>query len=634
MTDSDDSQQTALSVGQLIAERYRIEALLGEGGMGAVYRAEHIHMKKTVALKVLHRHMTSHTEAVRRFEREAVVAARVEHPNVALATDFGQLPDGAFYMVLEYVDGVALSDLIAREGALSPERAVRIAWQIAEALQAAHGAEVVHRDLKPDNVMLVQRGEQADIVKVLDFGIAKLRGERTQLTQLGSVFGTPQYMAPEQAAGREVDQRADLYALGLILHEMLTGYPAFDGDDLMSILAQQMTQPPPPLPSSVPEPLARIVAALLVKDPAQRLGSAAELLANLQVLTEEALPAARPPMASVVGGRATAMPTLFTGGKLASATGSPWARWRASLRGPLAQITTLGRQGATALRAMPPRRAALVVGLPIAALVLGVGATLLFWPHSAQQGGQAAAATDAEDDAPDPQMKEILGADGAVDPELERVIQAARIGSQPALYALAQKDESKRTAREWLAMAQGYLKRRELTKSLASYGKAVDADASYAGDRTMLSGLRYFADKPESSLQILDFAAQHLGSHGADLLFNVWAATSRKTESTTRARALLDDPKVKTSSSEALSLALRLRVSEGCAQLKALLPDLERVGDDRSLFPLREAAKTTGCGADGKDDCYACLRSDDALDKTITQVQMRHGPRYETRRWR
>jgi serine/threonine protein kinase len=186
-------------VGRVLAGRYRIEALLGMGGMGAVYRAEHVHMRKAVAVKILHREMTQLPEVVARFEREAVAAARITHPNVAAATDFGRLDDGSFYLALEFVEGRSLGQLIKKEGALAEERALGIARQIAEALAAAHAAGVVHRDLKPENVMLVSREGQPEFVKVLDFGIAKLRFESTgdqPLTQMGVVFGTPEYMSP------------------------------------------------------------------------------------------------------------------------------------------------------------------------------------------------------------------------------------------------------------------------------------------------------------------------------------------------------------------------------------------------------------------------------------------------------
>ena len=209
-------------IGTLLAERYRIDALVGEGGMGAVYSAEHVLMRKRFAVKVLRRELTSVPEVVARFEREAMAAGNIEHPNVAAATDFGKLADGAVFLVLEFVSGHSLRDEIAR-GPFAVDRALHIARQIASALSAAHAQGIVHRDLKPENVMLVEKGGDPDFVKVLDFGIAKVPlgdvpssgpKQGNPITKAGMVFGTPEYMAPEQALGQTVDGRADLYALG------------------------------------------------------------------------------------------------------------------------------------------------------------------------------------------------------------------------------------------------------------------------------------------------------------------------------------------------------------------------------------------------------------------------------------
>ncbi len=202
--------------------------------MGAVYQAEHTHMRKRLAVKVLHPEMSRMPEVVARFEREAMAAAHIDHPNVAAATDFGKLDDGSFFLVLEYVEGKSLREVIT-EGRLELGRAMHVTRQIASALGRAHALGIVHRDLKPENVMLVARDGDPDFVKVLDFGIAKvpiggLIGEPKTtgptgqvLTQLGMVYGTPEYMAPEQALGQPVDARADLYALGVMTFEMIVG---------------------------------------------------------------------------------------------------------------------------------------------------------------------------------------------------------------------------------------------------------------------------------------------------------------------------------------------------------------------------------------------------------------------------
>lgn len=282
-------------LGVTISERYKIERLLGEGGMGAVYQAEHTLMRKRMAIKVLHPEMTRLPEVVARFEREAMAAAHIDHPHVVTATDFGKLDDGSFFLALEFVEGRSLRELIAG-GRVELGRALHIARQIASALSRAHALKIVHRDLKPENVMLVERDGDPDFVKVLDFGIAKVQiGELTAgdveqagpgqpvLTQAGMVYGTPEYMAPEQALGQPVDARADLYALGCIMYEMLCGMRPFDAESKVALLGMQVTAPVPPMASkspdaNVPPNVEAIVKQLLAKEATERLGDARELI--------------------------------------------------------------------------------------------------------------------------------------------------------------------------------------------------------------------------------------------------------------------------------------------------------------------------------------------------------------------
>ncbi|MCU0692232.1 MAG: serine/threonine protein kinase, partial [Polyangiaceae bacterium] len=278
-------------VGQVVSGRYRVEAELGTGGMGAVYRAEHTLMRKRLAIKVLHPEMTRQPEVVARFEREAMAAAHIEHPNVAAATDFGKLEDGSFFLVLEYVEGRSLREVLDAEQ-LGPSRVLHIGKQITSALVRAHSLGIVHRDLKPENVMLVKRDDDPDFVKVLDFGIAKVPvAEITKetgrphkaLTQAGMVYGTPEYMAPEQALGREVDARADLYALGVMFYEMLSGRRPFEADNPVTLLGMQVTQCPPPFAKTaptrpIPTELEALVMELLEKEAERRPTDARQVL--------------------------------------------------------------------------------------------------------------------------------------------------------------------------------------------------------------------------------------------------------------------------------------------------------------------------------------------------------------------
>jgi serine/threonine-protein kinase len=282
-------EQGLLLADTVIAERYRILGLLGKGGMGVVYRAEHVHMRKTVALKVLHRELLGKDEVVARFEREAVAAGRIQHVNVAAANDFGKLDDGSYYLVLEYVDGQSLRALLDA-GTITHARALGITRQIALALRAAHELGIVHRDLKPDNVMLVAEANGKERVKVLDFGIARVslpgaRADATALTRVGVIMGTVAYMSPEQALGQSVDGRADLYSLGVMLYEMIKGELPFQAELASQVLARQLTEAPPPLPPGTPASLASLVLDLMEKSAAKRPATAADVIKRLDALS-------------------------------------------------------------------------------------------------------------------------------------------------------------------------------------------------------------------------------------------------------------------------------------------------------------------------------------------------------------
>jgi len=254
--------------------------------MGTVFRVEHVHMKKVLALKLLRPEFSSVPDAARRFEREAQSASRLSHPNIISVTDFGHGEAGELFLVMEFVAGEPLSEVLIREGRLEPGRACRIACQILRALEHAHGEGVVHRDLKPANVMLVKDADprQPETVKILDFGIAKMtqaQGSDEPLTRGMMIFGTPAYMSPEQAAGQEADGRSDLYSCGIILFEMLAGRKPFAHEDLVKLLGMQITAPPPRLAEvapdvALPSGLEAVVMRVLEKERAKRFANATE----------------------------------------------------------------------------------------------------------------------------------------------------------------------------------------------------------------------------------------------------------------------------------------------------------------------------------------------------------------------
>ena len=271
-------------IGQVVADRYRVLEMLGYGGMGTVYLAEHVTIEKKVALKVLLPEFAGRSDLRERFLQEARAAARIGHENIVDITDFGTTPDGSAFFAMEYLDGQDLSRIIGREGPLSRIRAKPILLRICRALAAAHGHGVIHRDMKPENIFLVEREGKKDFVKILDFGIAKVSAEEQQqhLTRTGMLIGTPDYMSPEQAQGKELDHRVDIYAVGIIMYEMLTGVVPFRGKTFMDTLSKHMfEQPPPPTQmnpdASFPPEAESIIFTALAKDPAQRMPTMKEM---------------------------------------------------------------------------------------------------------------------------------------------------------------------------------------------------------------------------------------------------------------------------------------------------------------------------------------------------------------------
>ncbi|MSP73662.1 MAG: serine/threonine protein kinase [Myxococcales bacterium] len=281
-------------IGKVINGRYEVQSLLGQGGMGAVYKSWQPAVKRTIALKVLLREFSDNETVVKRFHLEAMAASRLRHPNTISVYDFGQSDDGVLYMAMEYLQGESLALALTRGGAMTPKRAVHIMRQVCKSLAEAHKAGIIHRDLKPDNIFLTQIEGERDFVKVLDFGVAKLKefeGKEGTLTQAGMIFGTPKYMSPEQARSNNLDARSDIYALGVILYELLVGKPPFTGDNPLSVLIAHVNQMPRRFAEvnrdvNVPTALEAVVFRALSKDREQRQPQVEVMLSELEAVDE------------------------------------------------------------------------------------------------------------------------------------------------------------------------------------------------------------------------------------------------------------------------------------------------------------------------------------------------------------
>ncbi len=275
-------------IGRVFEGRYEIRTTLGEGGMGTVYRGWQLSVDREVAIKVVHPSIASDRTAVKRFLREARLSSRLSQPSIVNVYDFGQTDDGILYLVMELLRGHTLAHDLEAKRPLPLRRTITMGLQLCDALEAAHGLGIIHRDLKPGNIVVLDDPPGRDLVKVLDFGLAKslITDSSTNVTHTNAILGTPLYMSPEQIEGRATDQRSDLYALGCIIFHMLVGRPPFVADNANLVLAAHLSDPVPPMPATTPRALVMLVEKLMAKATEDRLGSAALVRDVLQQIAD------------------------------------------------------------------------------------------------------------------------------------------------------------------------------------------------------------------------------------------------------------------------------------------------------------------------------------------------------------
>ena len=579
--------------------RYRITGVLGSGGMGCVYLAEHISIRRPLALKLLHPEVEGIDEVNQRFEREAFAIGRVDHPNCVNVSDFGKLQDGTLYMVLELLDGVLLSDLLDRERRLGWKRTLHIGRHVLSALDYAHDAGIIHRDIKPENVILVDQDDDRDFAKILDFGIAKLRDDAhpeentgiltndAKLTQHGVTIGTPTYIAPEQAYGQPIDGRADLYALSVMLYEMITGFPPFDADEIGALLRMHVSHPVPPFEElapqvDVPEEVEKLIMRGLAKQPDDRIPSAKAYIKRIDEILEKeseevTSSGLREIPARVVGGfRTTVTPAV------ARAVGKKRS-WKRIVVVSLAAFA--------------------VVGL----LTFAFG-------------------SEKPDYLPKTSLSPLAPAGHGPEAKEAADMLAQGRPKEAAAYLMGHRTEVREEpyAQMVLGHAQAAAQRNIL--ALAAYEKAVTLEPKFAKDKLMRTNVELMLAKKapgvvDAALEFLGVLAQNGDWAAADQLVDL-ASSSKSARRRHTALRVSDEAGIGDRVDRLGSYVLDLEQGETCLIRKEAVGKLRALGDKKAIPELRKARKrirTEGALMKRKVNTNACLKT--AANEAIRYLQ-------------
>src|SRR5688500_14748066 len=513
--------------------------------MGSVFLAQHVTIRRPVALKLLQPSLAAIPELARRFEREAFAIGRIDHPNCVTVSDFGKLEDGSLYLVMEYLDGRPLADAIESEGRIAARRALHILRHVLRGLGHAHQAGIVHRDMKPENVSLVEHDGVPDFAKVLDFGIARVRGTthgeagEERLTQAGIAFGTPAYMSPEQAVGDPVDPRADLYSVTVMLFEMITGRPPFHASDKLELLGMHATRPPPRLSEAradllIPPELDELIDTGLAKRPADRHASADDYIAAIEHCLRERMDGDAAYGQGAADTEPVALPMLAATTEPSGAVPVPIARSLVSGSVPM--------RGAVIVPP-PPRASRRGLALALALVVLlgaaGAGGYLGWRAQHAVDllaGLKSETAANAE--------KKLDQGDPAETIELLRGDPARLSGD----------------AQAQLQLGHAHAARSEYEPALEAYSAALALDSTLIADEGLRANLRLMSDDDGP---ILIDAARLLAAHGED--------------ADARARlAQLASHKDRAMRHKAFALAEELGAGDGIDRVAAFLWDLQQ----------------------------------------------------------
>lgn len=609
-----ESREQAESLGDLtgrtLSGRYELVDRIGGGGMGEVYRAEHSLIKKQVAIKLLYPELAGES-VIERFRREAQASAHIDHPNICASTDFGETDDGIFYLVMEYLDGRTLDEVLDDEGTFEPARAIHIARQICAALEQADELDIIHRDLKPENVMLVRRGSDEDFVKLLDFGIARVRmGQEAKLTQTGMVFGTPNFMSPEQAAGDPMDHRADLYAVGLLLFQMLTGRPPFQAERGSQVMAMHVSQDPP-TPStiatqSIPSDLESLVLELLAKEPSDRPDSATDVRERLDdlYLNQEGVRRARPADRSAqsiertqqIPERGRDADPLFGGSSL---FGSEWKQ--VQVPWPIGAIV-----------------AVLVFMMGMGAMA-GVDA---LWGGSEIPSVGRLSGTSAESNLGPlaRQHREFLKR-----PQVRAAMQAYQNGSNQTAIDKLEAITDPTTTQPHLAHQLGklYADNGDWSDSMRSYRSALSEEPGFLLDPELVNDVftAFQVDEEAVAKKARRILAQFI--HRDRIQRRLVDLSWKDDDYVSRERAyeLLRSKGVVARLPAWERLSVELRHSTGCEEHREVIERLVSLEDPRGLriLEIYDNYPETGCGESNEQDCYGCIR--EPLNEAIQSLE-------------